>query len=436
MKIHTGIKAAFVFYELLWKLAIPILSRNSRLKKGYRQRILKEKPPQADIWIQAASAGESFLACELIKNLNPLQPVRILLTSNTLQGFDILDCAARHVNENHEKIKAFTAYFPFDSPSLMQEAVSCIKPRVMILLETEIWPGLLLALKQHGSLVATINGRINPKSLRGYSVWPMLWKKLRPDRVLAISQDDANRFTKLFGGSGIDVMSNIKFDRIKVDSNVQDNEDLYEEKNQTENSIEKLFDPGIPFLVLASVREAEEPMIEQMILNIRQKASNPVIGLFPRHIHRTGHWKRALSRMNIPFTLRSEAGEKISSKTIILWDTFGELNAAYNLATAAFVGGSLVPLGGQNFLEPLICGISPIIGQSWEDFRWVGDQIFENGLVRIVADWKEAAALLIGDIKNPKPKHEIRKAALDYMNARRGGTLTACRMINELLDKK
>jgi 3-deoxy-D-manno-octulosonic-acid transferase len=131
--------------------------------------------------------------------------------------------------------------------------------------------------------------------------------------------------------------------------------------------------------------------------------------------------------------LRSAAKPTIAGGTVVLWDTFGELSLAYQSAAAAFVGGSLAPLGGQNFLEPLVCGIRPVIGPSWENFTWVGPEIIRPGLVRIAADWQAAADLLVQDLQSPLARETVQKTALAYIRERQGGTALVCRAINEML---
>ncbi len=216
MKIPFKIKAALICYDIVWLLAIPLLLFSSRLRDGFLKRILlttTDRLPAADIWIQAASVGESFLAIEILKKLTPDVPTSVLVTTNTRQGLDIL-------NENTElasiskNLTIHTRFFPFDMPAIMRKAVSHIAPKVLVLLETELWPGLLAVCKENQVRVALVNGRINPKSLDGYNVWKTLWHYLRPDITLAISHDDADRFAQLFGKDNVKCMSNIKFDRL------------------------------------------------------------------------------------------------------------------------------------------------------------------------------------------------------------------------------
>jgi len=421
-------KMAFCLYDLAWKIAIPWLRKNQRLADGFGQRTLRrEVPGRADLWIQAASAGESYLAQAFLRKLmRPARPIRVLMTTNTRQGMDILKKTATDIAANRDDLDIRTAYFPFDQPSLMAKAVHRIHPRVMVFLELEMWPGLLSALRKYGSKVLVINGRITAKSLKGYLFWPSVWQSLAPDQILAISPDDADRFATLFGKHRVTVMRNIKFDRIS------------EGEADEKNPLSEMIPLDRPFLVLGSTRQEEEPAIENMILHILQQQPGTLIGLFPRHMHRIAYWETALKRMETPWMLRSElrgsVRESFSNGGVLLWDTFGELSLAYASAKAVFVGGSLAQLGGQNFLEPLICGVIPVIGPSWENFAWVGADMVEQGLVRVASDWKAAADILAAHLKKPQPKQVVHEAALRYVRERQGGTEQACRVVADLFD--
>ncbi len=410
---------ALGLYEAAWKVAIPFLSRNKRLAEGLAQRKLERKLPKADLWIQAASAGESYLAQSILKSLKFPKSIHVLVTSNTRQGMDIVAGTVSDMDSKKGNIRISSAYFPFDRPSIMRQAVREVSPAVVVLLESELWPGLLFALKEAGSKVLVINGRMVEKSLRNYQVWPSFWKNLAPDQILAVSNEDALRFGVLFGKDRVSVMSNIKFDRIT-------GADKYPEIVE---SIKGILPSDIPFLVLASVREEEESLILQMIQKILGHQSKTVIGLFPRHMHRLLHWQNALSRISIPWRYRSETNAPVEAGTVIVWDTFGELASSYQLAGAAFVGGSLAPLGGQNFLEPLMCGVIPVTGPSWYNFYWVGRQIIDMGLVRMAQDWEKAADMLIKVLQTPEPRENVRHNVLDYVGKRQGGTRKACEVI-------
>ena len=232
------------------------------MAEGYRQRTLKGNlPGTADIWIQAASVGESFLALEIVKSLETKQPIRYLLTSNTRQGIEILNRELREQTFVENRNRLFVRYFPFDKPSLMTTAVARIRPKLMVLLETEIWPGLLQALKRYGCKTLIINGRITEKSLRRYLLWPSIWQSLKPDKILAISPADADRFAQMFGRGGIEVMHNLKFDRILPASGSLDDD---------HNRIDAILTPEVPLVVLASVRGGEETDVKKIIHHIQQ----------------------------------------------------------------------------------------------------------------------------------------------------------------------
>ena len=420
-------KTAFSLYAAVWSLVMPLLKLNRRLAEGYAQRRFRAPlPGPVDVWIQAASVGESYLAWELLKRLEPVEPVGILLTTNTLQGMEILQKAIQEITPQKSSINASAAFFPFDKPGIMRRAAARLDPAVMILLESEMWPGHLRALKEAGCPTLIVNGRMTGRSLKGYLLWPSLWRRLRPAHVLAISEDDARRFGRLFGAERVDVMHNIKFDRLSFDS-----PDLEEE-----NPLGDLFPPQAPILVLGSVRREEEVPVRHMIQEILQRHPNTVVALFPRHLHRQKSWMTFFDSHRIAWQLRSTIRKAVPPGSVILWDTFGELSQAYRLSSAAFVGGTLAPLGGQNFLEPLTSGVRPVIGPSWENFHWVGQDIVDCGLVRITAGWQEAAEVLSGDIEHPQPAAEVREAARKYIARRQGGTAAACALIEGHLHRR
>jgi len=432
-KIHSDMsmklshKTAFRFYDFSWRIALPWLKLNHRLAEGYHQRALQDElPGGADLWIQAASVGESFLALEILKTLRPKQPIRILLTSNTHQGIDIFNQTLPELISQKSHIQTAVRYFPFDKPSIMAAAVAGIRPKLMVLLETEIWPGLLLALKAQSCKILIVNGRMSEKNLQRYHLWPSIWQTLRPNKILAISPADANRFERLFGPDGVDVMANIKFDRMAPSNSIDDDH----------IKIESILPAGFPFAVFASVRQEEESEIKNIVHEISRNRPQAVIGLFPRHIQRVKYWQDALNQLGMRWALRSAVSNPVSAGDVILWDTFGELMPAYRLAQAAFVGGSLAPLGGQNFLEALINGLIPVIGPSWENFAWVGREIIDAGLLRVADDWREAAAQILQDMDAPRPRATVIETVHHFFEMRRGGTDQACGQIEAMLFEK
>ncbi len=426
MSLRLSKKIALGLYNLVWGLAIPPLRWNHRLAQGFEQRTLAQPPPmQADLWIQAASVGESFLARELLIRLKPARRLQVLLTSNTKQGVDIIKQTAEEIKSADNMISTQSTYFPFDKPAIMNAAVTRIQPKIMVLLEAELWPGHLFALKTYGSQILILNGRLTERSLKRYRIWPSLWQTLRPDKILAISEHDARRFAALFGQERVDIMPNIKFDRIG------DAIDFDTGSAQIKNFLP----PDAPFIALGSIRRQEEAPVTHIITEVFRKHKNTVLGLFPRHLHRINAWQEILNRLGIRWYLRSTTETRIPQGSVILWDTVGELNAAYRFSTAAFVGGSLAPLGGQNFLESLVCGIIPVIGPSWENFAWVGEEIVASGLLSVAEDWKDVARRLTKNIDNPISRQQVVERTQAYIRGRQGGAELACRHIIDMLER-
>ncbi len=410
-------------YGIAWRILSPVLRRRNRLAEGWDQRWLHPPLPRAALWLQAASAGEAYLAREIIDALNPSAAIRVLVTTNTRQGLDILSQPLANHHAPSPDISISARYFPFDHPELMASAVTAVRPRLIGLLETELWPGLLAACRATGTPTVMINGRINPSSLRGYRVWPALWKTIAPSRILAISSSDAHRFSCLFPKTSISVMNNIKFDQWarqvgKIDA----------------DPLKRYFKPDRPLAVFGSIRQEEENAVQQMVARVRSRVPEAVVAIFPRHMRRLESWRNYLKHHHFPWCDRSHLDGIASPGHIILWDTFGELRDAYQLATSAFVGGSLAPLGGQNFLEPLGCGVTPVIGPSWHNFAWVGEQIFKDKLVYRATGWESAADYIVGILKNPVSRTDIFERVGQYAGRYTGGTRQACQVIESYLN--
>lgn len=421
LSLKTSHRTALLLYRQLWRTAMPLLRLNHRLADGYGGRLkLEHRHHDADLWIQAASAGESYLACHLMDTLSPEAPLHVLVTTNTRQGMDILK--AWRAKGGGENVRVNFAFFPFDHPAIMAKALARANPRLLIMLETEIWPGLLAALKSHARCKSIIiNGRMSPGSFRYYRLWPSFCHALRPDDIQAITPADADHFATVFGMDDIEVVSNIKFDRIHL------------APGATENPLGRYIKPQTAFCVLGSVRQEEESDVLEIIRRLRHRWPGVAIGLFPRHMHRIPYWRSTLKKDGIQFTLRSDAQGHFDSGTVVLWDVFGELRHAFDLARTAFIGGSLAPLGGQNFLEAAASGIVPVIGPHWRNFHWVGREIITSGLVYQGGDWQAVADRLAADLENPPHRHEIRQATASYVGARQGGTLRAVKLMQKYL---
>lgn len=414
-------------YGLGWKAALPLLRFNHRLKEGWEQRTLTGgMPAPAHLWIQAASGGEAYLAWEVLKNLaSPWdRTLRVLVTTNTLQGYQTLSRAADEINAARKGLAVQPWYFPFDAPDIMTRMVRQVRPRLALILETEIWPGFLRALKNSGARVLLANGRMTTRSLAGYMAWPGLFRRLAPDAVMAVSETDARRFGTLFGRERIWIMPNIKFDRMG-DAGCTPRKD---------DPLGEIIPEGAEFTVFGSVRKEEEAAVGNLAAGLMRRRPKTVLGLFPRHMHHLDLWRKCVDRTGVNWVLRSQLTAPAAPGTVILWDAFGELVPAYRLARAAFVGGSLAPLGGQNFLEPLTCGVTPVTGPHWKNFAWVGREIMDSGLAVEARDWREALEALTRVLDDPKPRRSVAAEAHTYIRNRRGGAKAVCKQVADFLN--
>lgn len=421
-------------YDALWGLAPRLLRRNARLRDGWAERLLKSPLPPADIWMQAASAGEAFLAVTILRAVERLLPegarLDALVTTNTRQGRDILDKAAARFRERGAAVALLPAYCPFDRPRLMREAMRQANPAAVVLLETELWPGLMASAKAHGAALLVANGRMSTSTLARMLPFQKLLAPFAPDEVLAISERDAARFATLYPGVRTSAVSNVKFDQLPPPGDT----------NEAPPPESGFAPHGSPFIILGSVREQEEHIVAEAASALLHARPEAVIGLFPRHMERLDAWEARLARCGLPGARRSvlkNEGRTAQAGSVILWDFFGELGAAYATADAAFVGGSMAPLGGQNFLEPLAAGLVPVSGPHWKNFAWVGREIVELGLLVEARSAEELTAALLGSLHSPRPRAEVREHFASYVAQRKGGaTIIAARLLDAIGRKK
>ncbi|EFI35618.1 Three-deoxy-D-manno-octulosonic-acid transferase domain protein [Desulfonatronospira thiodismutans ASO3-1] len=395
--------ALLVLYSLLWVIALPILlivRRETPIDSGRLGFGMPRGPFR--VWIQAASVGEARLAAALVRELNRKGIRNILVTTNTRQGMDFLDS---EIKEDAQK-----AYFPFDNMCIMAMALCRARPEKLVLLETEIWPSLLNACRRKNVPVVLGNGRLSLKSFCRYYPLRRFLASIGPDRIAAVSERDRERFSSLFPSAQTSVMSNIKFDLL-VDK---------EPMAYVQNPLSSFFKPKHALIALGSVRREEEPQIARVIQKLYSARPKTTIALFPRHMTRIRPWQKILDSEGVPYTLRSSLESGTAPAGVILWDSFGELEAAYAMARSVFVGGSLMPCGGQNFLEALGQGVVPCVGPFWDNFTWVGREIVHAGLLIQVRDKNELSSKL----QQPQSmsREQVEKKFKEYLQSRRGGT--------------
>lgn len=425
----------FDAYSLLWRAARPVLRRHKRLRADFAQRLVPEEwgafpwgRQPADLWVQAASGGEAFLARQLLAVLNEccasqhVRVLRVLATSCTRQGLDVLEAAPAM---NHMQLAV--RVFPLDEPALMRRACDLAAPRALALLETELWPGLMFACAQSSTPVMVLNGRMTAKSHSWYRLLAPLWRRISPAKIFAMSQPDAARFADLFGRERVSLMPNMKFDGVSPHILPID----------PASPAFSLLPPDLPVILLASIRQEEESLLIPVITYLRNNAPQAAIVVAPRHMERVAAWDAALTNtFGANHALRSsleQRHEAAGSGQVIIWDRFGELTALYARANAVFVGGSLAPLGGQNFLEAAGQGRVPIIGPYWKNFAWVGESFFTAALARRVASSSTLGQTLLTLLNNPPDPDTVRLQVEAYIAPRRGGSRLAAQAVMDMI---
>ena len=474
-------RSALGLYKALWTAAKPLARRHKRLREGFGERITLTDEPFTDqrptgsggplIWIQAASGGEAALVRSLLRAVGELPALcarnpRFFCTTWTAQGLEVL----RRITPPAE-CSLLARHFPLDDPTLMRQAVALARPACVVLLETELWPGLMAACRESNTPLLVLNARMTPKSLGGYRLLRSLWRDIRPDRILAVSRDDAARFADIFGPEDVATMPNIKFDGacdslpkgackargtdvadvegagggIEADgaTAVTGGEEAIEPNPVGADPFAALpagRDPRIPRLALASVRQEEEELLLGILS--RLTAGGAALAVAPRHMHRVDFWRKALAEHQP--VLRSELLAGVTppcEQSPIIWDTFGDLALLYAHVDAAFVGGSLAPLGGQNFLEAPALGAHALVGPHLANFHWVGEEIFQTGTVRRLqsADELPQAVAAISEersqVGRTQAAADVRRRFAEWLAPRTGGAHAAAAAVAEALSR-
>ena len=323
-------------------------------------------------------------------------------------------------------------YCPLDLPWAVRAYLNALQPRLFILAETEFWPNLLSGCYRRKIPVAVVNARISDRSWPRYRRLRWLWRPfLSPlSRVLAQSQTDAERL-KAIGclPERVTVAGNLKFDVRTA-----------EEADATRQI--KKRSPGLRLIVAGSTLEGEENALLEAWPRLLQADPQLAMVLAPRHPERFAAVATLLERSGIPWAQRSawrhapEGSLKpLIPGQIVLLDTIGELASVYSLASVAFVGGSLVPAGGHNPLEPAQFGIPILMGPHFANFRTITEDLLAHQALRIAAK-EELAVTLIGLLRDPQAAKAMGQRARQVFEQQAGATGRCVEALKELLSAK
>lgn len=337
------------------------------------------------IWVHAVSVGEVLAAGRLVAELDRALPgFQVLISTTTRTG----QALAR---ERFGANRVF--YCPLDLPWAVRAYLHALRPRMLVLAETEFWPNLLNGCFRRGIPVAVVNARISDRSWPRYRRLRRLWRPIlaRLARLLAQSQTDAERLQALgCVPDRVAVAGNLKFDvRAAGES---------EAPRQLRARAQ-----GLRLVVAGSTLEGEESALLQIWPRLLEADAKLALVMAPRHPERFAAVAGLLERSGLPWVRRSEWRKEeatgggagpMAAGEIVLLDTIGELASVYSLAAVAFVGGSLVPAGGHNPLEPAQFGVPIVMGPHVANFRAMVDELAAHQALRIAGREELAGALL------------------------------------------
>ncbi len=407
----------------LLPVALPVIKLRQWLtgksRPRFRDRLGRALPeiPVGGVWIQAVSVGEVELARRLVAEMEQQAPeLPLLVSATTATG---LDLARRTLGE---RLPVFPC--PIDLPGPVSRVFDAARPRLLVLVETELWPELIHQAGVRGVPVAVVNARLSEGSFAGYRrVAGRLRSLLAPlALVLARTAADADRFAGL----------NIPKDRIVITGNVKYDLARDERALEWEEAIRRAAG-GRPILVAGSTMEGEEAQVLDALAGLGADGATPLLILAPRHPERFDGVARLLSDRGLVFSRRS-SGEALPTDTdVFLIDTIGELARSYRLARVAFIGGSLVPTGGHNPLEPAVWGVPVLSGPHVHNFLEVYDEMTEAGAAHLVADSDELRVAAAAWLDEPDFAAAAGKAGREVVERNRGATARTCSTLLKLL---
>ena len=364
-------------------LCSPYFLLRSLFQEGYRRMLAQRMgflPPlvlKNPIWVHAASVGEVLCTLPLLKRIKrELPDCEIVITTMTRTGNDMAKTRILEANA--------VLFFPLDHPFILRKVFRQIRPRLLLLAETELWPNLLLSCRRKRIPVVLFNGRISDRSFPRYRFLKFFFERYLKciSLLLMQTEKDRQRIREIGAPSErIKVAGNVKFDQPSPSFSSKDLDELT-------HTLRLLGDETV--FIAGSTHSGEEEILLSLLKDLLPSHPDLVMILAPRHLDRLGEVIKILERESIPWTRRSSPPASLPSPGstgrphVILLDTMGELMKLYRLGTVVFIGGSLVPVGGHNPLEPLFFKKAVLFGPHMFNFSEISRLLTERqGAIRV-----------------------------------------------------
>ena len=399
-------------YSQLTRLVLPFLmlrlcwqSRNApALRQNLGHRVgLVPRIAGSVVWVHAVSVGETIAAAPMVRRLLARDPdIIILMTAMTDTG---LEQARRMFGDRVQY-----AYAPYDTPGSIRRFLNRVQPRVLVIMETEIWPNMIRQSRSRGLPVFLVNARLSERSVRGYErirglVGPIMqsisW-------VAAQAEKDAERFRRIGVAPGkVAVTGSVKFDV-----------DITDDVRAASQALRQRL-AGRPVWIAGSTHEGEDEPLLAAHRRVLQKYPDALLILAPRHPDRFDSVADRTFREGFVLARRSKS-EAPEGAQVYLGDTMGELMMLYGAGEMAFVGGSLIKRGGHNPLEPAGWGIPVFSGPHVFNFETIYQSLLDRNGVKLVAGADELATHLSSLFSNDREREAIGRRALEVVDSNRG----------------
>ncbi|MHB1857362.1 MAG: 3-deoxy-D-manno-octulosonic acid transferase, partial [Acidobacteriaceae bacterium] len=364
---------------------------SGRYRHGLGQRLGYISPglrafvgTRSTIWVHAVSVGEVIAASRLIELLQGLDPeLRVVISTTTRTGQKLAQDRFNKSGPPYTRV----FYYPLDFAWIVRRYLRVLRPRALVLVESELWPRMLVEAERAKIPVIVVNGRISNRSLPRYRALRSLWRPLlrKLTLVLAQSEEDRSRFVELGApADAVKTAGNLKYD-VRAAGELPITRELRTHLPQQAKTI-----------VAGSTLEGEERILLDAFGELLLEFPELVMILAPRHPERFRAVERTIEEAGFPFIRRSEwlqHPQTISAGSIFLLDTVGELASVYSLASMAFVGGSLIPAGGHNPLEPAQFSVPIVMGPYTENFRAMVAALLEQEAIRVTPPERLAQVL-------------------------------------------
>jgi 3-deoxy-D-manno-octulosonic-acid transferase len=375
------------------------------------------------------SVGEALTARALAADLKARYPrLRLFLSTTTIPGQQVARASLGPVVDA-------VFYFPFDWTFIVRRTLNLVKPRLFIMMETEIWPNLLRVCRKRGVRTVVINGRISSRSYPRYRMIRPFFRRVLADidRFCMQSEESARRLIDLGADPArVTVTGSLKFDSLEVPSPAG----VRPTHGKPRERLLRFFriSPNRTVIVAGSTMRGEEAAVLKAFERVKATKSHVLLILAPRQPERFAEVERLAREAGFVTALRSDLPIDAEPRAdVVVLDSIGELAQLYQVATAVFVGGSLADHGGHNILEPAIFGKPVIFGPHMQNFKEIAEAFLANGAAIQVRSDRELDDTILALVRDPVHRARLGAAARALVEANRGAKGKTLTVIGELL---